>query len=189
MSLLFKVENKRVVPHVETLLLYPFNEIWERDNTEDKTEAIEDFTYIEFMGSVKKTNPFSGYHSDIKASKIQEAIITREDWSPDTLIVIGIAVLEKMQREASVTYNYYISAKIAAEKMQNFFETFDINTVNTKTLNPLYKPKDITSALLDTSRVLQNLKELEEKVDNEIYESAKIKGKKEVSPLSRRDSL
>ena len=42
-----------------------------------------------------------------------------------------------------------MAAKKAAEKMQQFFLNFDMNRVNIKTGMPIYKPKDITSAVAD----------------------------------------
>ena len=54
MSLLFTIESKIVKPYTETLLISPFREIWERDTNAGKFTAIDEFTYIEFMTSVKK---------------------------------------------------------------------------------------------------------------------------------------
>ena len=189
MSLLFKVDKKIVSPNVETLLISPYKEIWERDTTPDKRYATEDLAYIEFCASVKKSNPYSGYGEDVKKNKIKSDIITRENWREDELIVEAIKKLQVMQREASPSYNYYIAAKNAAEKIQDFFNNFDMNEVNIKTGAPIYKPKDVTSALNDTSRVLQNFNELRDKVDNEIYEATKNKGEKRISTLANPDSL
>jgi hypothetical protein len=82
-----------------------------------------------------------------------------------------------------------MAAKSAAEKMQLFFTTFSMADVNLRTGAPIYKPKDITAALNDTSRVLENLNTLREKVDNEIFEEIKKKGQKIVSPFADPSSL
>lgn len=189
MSLLFIVENKTVKPHPETLRVFPFNQIWERDETPEKLEAMEDFTYIEFVTSMKRSNPYAGYTEDIRRDKVKLDVIKRNDWIEDDLIREGMAQLIRFQKEASITYNYYMSAKKAAEKMQDFFNTFDINTCNAKTGNPLYKPKDITSALNDTSKVIENLSLLREKVENELFEEVKNKGQKMVSPFANPGTL
>ena len=181
MAFLFIVEDKRVTPTIEVLLMSPFKEIWERDQTPTKAEAIEDFTYIEFVASVKKSNPYSGYPESLRKQKVIADVITRPHWVPDPLIMQGIQKLLKIQMEASPTFAYLQSAVSAANKMKEFFDTFDFDTVNEKTGNPLWKPKDITSAIIDTGRILQNLTELKEKVDNDIYENTKVKGQKEVS--------
>lgn len=190
MSLLFTVESKVVSPTTQVLLIPPFKEIWERDKSEDKRYAIEDFSYIEFMASIQKSNPYSGYAEHQRPEKIIKDIITREDWDQeDPLLVYGIAKLKEFQAEASVTYNYYMAAKSAAEKMQQFFIGFSMSDVNLRTGAPIFKPKDITSALNDTSRVLENLNTLREKVDNEVFEEIKKKGQKVVSPFADPTSL
>jgi hypothetical protein len=190
MSLLFTVESKVVSPNTESLLIPPFKEIWERDTTKDKRYAIEDFSYIEFMASIQKSNPYSGYPEHQRPEKIIKDIITRAEWDQeDPLLIAGIAKLKEFQVEASVTYNYYMSAKVAAEKMQQFFINFSMNQVNERTGAPIFKPRDITSALNDTSRVLENLNTLREKVDNEVFEEVKKKGQKIVSPFADPSSL
>ncbi|MDV7402984.1 hypothetical protein RZS08_66790, partial [Arthrospira platensis SPKY1] len=186
---MFTVDKKIVRPNTETLLISPFKEIWERDSSKDKRFAIEDFSYIEFVTSVKKSNPYSGYHSSVKKDKIRQDVITRKDWEEDHLIKTAMEVLEKMQREASFSYNYYQSARRAAEKLQDFFNTFDMNDVNIKTGNPLWKPSDITNAVKQTGEVLKNLNDLEEKVDNEMFETNKNKGQKVISPFANPESL
>ena len=82
-----------------------------------------------------------------------------------------------------------MSAKRAIYKIQTFFDTFDLNAVNEKTGMPLYKPKDVTTTVNDTERVLQNLTTLQEKVDNELFETTKTKGQKIVSPFANPDTL
>jgi hypothetical protein len=190
MSLLFTVESKVVSPTTETLLIFPFREIWERDDSKDKRFAIEDFSYIEFMASIQKSNPYSGYPENQRPEKIIKDIITRAEWDQeDPLLLAGIEKLKEFQAEASVTYNYYMAAKSAAEKMQHFFINFSMSDVNLRTGAPIFKPKDITSALNDTSRVLENLNTLREKVDNEVFEEVKKRGQKIVSPFADPNSL
>lgn len=189
MSYLFTIENKVVKPNLETLMVSPFREIWERDTNPGKFTASNEFAYIEFMSSVKKTNPYKGYGIEERQIRLNKDIMGHENYAPDELVLAGISWLIDHQKSASATYNYYLSAKIAAEKMQNFFNDFDIQAVNIKTGNPLYKPKEITSALIDTSKVLENLISLEEKVNNEIFETIKNKGQKIVSPFANPDSL
>ena len=189
MSLLFTVEKKVVSPTTQVLLISPFKDIWERDKSEDKRYAIEDFSYIEFMASIQKSNPYSGYTEENRADKIVKDIISRKNWKEDALITKGIAKLKEFQAEASVTYNYYMAAKSAAEKMQQFFVNFSMNDVNLRTGAPIYKPKDITSALNDTSRVLENLNSLREKVDNEVFEEVKNRGQKVISVFADPSSL
>lgn len=189
MSMLFIIEGKAVMPNPETLLISPFKEIWERDKSKNKSKAMEEFAYIEFMSSIKKSNPFRQYPQERKHEIIKEAIITQPKWKPDKLVKEGIKKIEKFQKEASTTYSYYMAAKRAAEKMQDFFNNVDLTAVNPKTLNPIYKPRDITSALNDTEKVLSNLKALEKRVEEELYEKVRSRSNKEISPFADPNSL
>lgn len=184
MSLLFTVENKAVIPYPETLLVSPFKEIWDRDKTKDKRYATEEFTYIEFVTSQKKSNPYAGYDDSKRAAKVHEDVITRTDWHPDSLVKAGIEKMVEFQKEASVTYTYYMSCRKAAEELKNFFTTVDMTMTNERTGNPVYKPKDITSALNDVNNITNNLNSLKEKVEQELYESTKTKGQKTISPFA-----
>ena len=189
MAFLFIVSDKTVFPNPETLLISPFKEIWNRDKTKEKYSALEDFAYIEFMASMKKSNPYRQYSGKEKEEKVRQATITRKNWDIDILISGGIDKIYKFQQEASTTFNYYMAAKRAAEKMQDFFNDVNISEVNPKTFNPIYKPRDITSALNDTEKVLSNLKSLEQKVEEELYEETKNRSNKEISFFADPDSL
>ena len=115
MSHLFTVENNVAIPNTETLLISPFKEVWERDKSKDKGQAIKEFTFVELMSSKKKANPYSGYSDDTRFEKLKEALFD-EDWEPDNLIEQCLAKINEFQKEASPTYSYYLSVIEAAEK-------------------------------------------------------------------------
>jgi hypothetical protein len=182
MAYLFTVENGIVKPNTETLLITPFNEIWERDTTKYKAQAIKEFTFIEFMSSKLKTNPYAGYAELNRLNKLKELYFDA-DWVMDPLIEQGLAYIVEFQKEASPTYTYYASVLLAAEKMKNFFIEFDINEKNTRTGLPVYKPGDITRALNDTDKVLQNINSMKDKVEQELFEQTKTRSNKQINPF------
>ena len=181
MAYLFVTENGIAKPNTETLLISPFKEIWGRDPSVDKDIAIKEFTFIEFMSSKKKANPYAGYADDARYAKLKGELFS-EDWEMDTLIEAGLVKIKNFQEEGSVTYKYYTSAVTAAEKMIKFFQDFSFSTLGPRGL-PLYKPRDITSALNDTNKVLQNLNTMKEKVEQELFEQTKNRGNKEINPF------
>jgi hypothetical protein len=187
MSFLFTVENRAVKPNTETLLISPFKEIWARDTSKDKANALEDFAYIEFMTSSKKTNPYAGYTNELRHTRLIEDVVTRKSWKADSLIKKAMSKMIEFQEEGSLTYRYYMSNKKAAEQMESFFNDFDIKEVNMKTGNPIYKPKDITTAIKDAEDVLTKLNNLKAKVEQELFESSKIKSQKIISPFADPD--
>jgi|SRR6187402_909413 len=182
MGILFTVENGIVKPNPNTLLIEPFKTIWERDTTPIKSLASKEFTYIEFMSSKMKDNPYRGYDDDLRHLRLVKEFLP-EGWNPDKLIEQGLIKVAEFQKEASETYSYFISVINAANKMKQFFDSFDMNAKNERTGLPIYKPKDITGAMIDTEKVLQNINAMKEKVEQELFETTKTRSNKQVNPF------
>lgn len=184
MSYLFKIENNKVSPEPEILLVDPFKKIWSRDKSKKKEKALSEFAYIEFMTSMLKTNPYRQYPEDQKHDVVKKAIIKDKKWDPDKLVNQGIEYIKDIQHEGSTSYMFYLANKIAAEKMRYFFENVDVNERNPKTGLPVRKPADIINAMIKAQDVLTNLKNLEKKVEEQLYESSRKMNNKEVSIFS-----
>ena len=180
---LFKVEGNLVVPTEHALIIPPYSDIWNRDKDAEKLTAKREFAYIELMCSYKKSNVFRGYSEDKRHIEILKAIYKEdaESFIVDELIKEGIKLYEKLRVEASPTLQYYLSAKIGAEKMVEWLSTFDMETTNERTGLPLYKPREITSALKDSYDVMKTLNAMEEKVNEQIFESVKTIANKEIN--------
>jgi hypothetical protein len=189
MAYLFQINGKAVFPNPETILISPFKEIWERDLSKDKENAIQEFAYIEFMTSMLKSNPYREYPEVKKDEIIRKDIITQIDWNPDDLVLEGMKKIQELQKEGSITYTYWMSNKSAIEKMIDFFNNFDIDERNFKSGMPIYKPKDITSAVADAEKTLGTLSALKSKVEEELYEKSKMRSDKVISPFANPDSL
>ena len=180
---LFKVEGTLVVPTEHALLIPPYSDIWNEDTSKGKENAKRDFAYIELNCSYKKSNPFKGYNDEIRKQKVGEAVY-REDYATfveSEYIIEGMKLYSILRVEAAPTLQYYLSAKKGAEKMMLWLDDFDMNTTNARTGLPLYKPRDITSALKDTYDVMKTLNALEEKVYEQIFETVRTKGGKEIN--------
>jgi len=178
---LFIVEKLKVMPHPSTLLIYPFKDIWENDDTHNKDVALLEFAYIEFMCSYDKSNDFIGYELEERPNKILDAIlisnedIDREDILNSNLIKDGIRTYNKLQNDASPSIRLYEASLQASDKLVSFFDTLDM-TERTKGGTPVYKPADITRALKDVNDVLKTLSSLKATIHQELVEAAKGKG-------------
>ena len=189
MAYLFSVEGKIVQPNTETLLVSPFKEIWARDKSKGKENALEEFTYIEFMTSMLKSNPYKGYAPEVKEEVIKKAVITQDGWTPDNLIHQGIRYIFDLQKDGSPTFTLYLSALMAKDKLEKFFRTVDLDERSPKTGLPIYKPKELSSAMLDFDKITASLAALAKKVEEELFDSIKTRGAKEISPFADPNSL
>jgi len=189
MAFLFEINEKTVFPNAETLLIYPFKEIWERDKSKRKDKALEDFAYIEFVTSMRKSNPFRQYPEEKKEEIVKKEIITQKDWKPDELIKAGIEKVLEFQKKASTSFSYYMANKIAIEKTIDFLKDGLDYKLTNKSGTPIYKYTDISRGAKDAYAVLQSLNSLAKKVEEELYEETKNKSDKEVSPFADPSSL
>jgi hypothetical protein len=182
---LFRVEGHLVVPTEHALLIYPYSEIWKRDEDPKKAEAKREFAYIELNMSYKKSNPYKGFADDVRKQKVLEAVYRTdaEFFVEDELIVEAMELYDKLRLEAAPTLQYYLSAKSGAEKMMSWLNDFNMDTKNERTGLPLYKPRDITLALKDSYDVMKTLNTMEEKVYEQLFESMKTRGNKEINPF------
>lgn len=189
MSWLFQIQDKAVFPNPETLMIHPFNEIWDRDSSPGKETAIKELSYIEFMSSMMKSNPYREYGEDRKELVILQEVVRDPSWKPDQLVSAGIAKIKEFQTEGSATYRYWLANLTALEKQIEFFNSVDINERNFKTGNPIYKAKDIPDAVAIAERVLTSHTALKNKVDEELFESSKMRSQKTISPFANPESL
>lgn len=187
---LFNVINQVVMPTTEILLISPFKEIWERDYSEHKFYAIKEFTFIEFMCSPKKANPFIGYtDKEERAKKIIANIYSKEivhvsiadKWMPDDLVIDGMKVYIQFLKEAAPSLSFLESAEKACDTLKDFFNTVDLHQTNAKGAL-LYKPRDITSALKDTESTIKQIFALREKVEQELFETSKTLKNRVINP-------
>ena len=182
MAFLFTIEKNIARPHAETLLTSPFKEIWKRDKSKDKSLALKEFSFIEFMMSKKKTNPFSQYEPEVRLKEVTHMLFKDEDWVPDELVQEGMKKLHDFQTEGSTAYSFLLAAETALEKIKKFFLNIDLNE-RTKSGNSVFKVKEITSAFNDISDNLKNLHAAREMVEQELYESSKIRNNREINPF------
>ena len=184
MAYLFKIEGKTVFPAEETLMTEPFKSIWARDKNKDKETALKEFAYIEFMVSKLASNPYKGYSETVRPKIIVEDLFEGK-YKPDDLVKAGIKKLADFQKNSSPNYSLYLNAIKAKETLENFLGTVDLQKINFKTGAPMYKPKEISSSLLDLDKVATSLNALEKKIEEELYDVMKTKGQKEISPFAK----
>ena len=187
---LFIVEHLKVMPHPSVLLIHPFKQIWEEDETEGKDIALIKFSFVEFMCSYDKSNEFIGYELDERGDKILAAILSPNgeinavDIKENVLVLEAINMYIQFQIQASPSIRLYEAALQASNKLVDFFDTLDMNE-RTKGGTPVYKPADITRALKDVNDVLKTLAGLKATIHQELVEATKGKGGRTINYFER----
>lgn len=184
MAEIFHIENSQVRPTIEILLIHPFGEIWDRDVCPKKSTALKEFSYIEFLLSPKKTNPFAGYKEELKSDKIIESLFKGEPWQPDTLVKLACEEYTDFLKNASPSWRYYMAVRASVENVREFLETVDLQERNEKGM-PVYKINDVINAQTKANEVLKSLTDLEERVQQELFESSRTKAGKEINHFEK----
>lgn len=182
MAYLFVVENSVAKPNTETLLIEPYKSIWDRDTSKDKSRAVKEFTYIEFMVSKKKTNPYAGYDENRRKEELKKLLGFPQEWEGDIHIVDAMKKLEELQTEASPSYTFLMAAETAANKLKDFFNSFDMNERNPRTGVPIFSPKSISSSINDAEQNIRTLHNIREKVEQELFEATKTRSNRDINP-------
>ena len=188
MALLFHIDGYKVTPYPEALLISPFKEIWERDTSKSKTRAYKDFAYIEFMGSLMKSNPFHQYPKEEKERLIKNRVIRDSKYKPDKLVLDGIKFLQDMQTNGSNAYRLLQQSYAQLDKLEKFLQKIDLNE-KTKAGYYVWKPKDIYEHLGKLKGAFEGLKELEDALFKEITDAYKVRGGKAISYFSNPKNL
>jgi hypothetical protein len=210
---IFIIENNVVKPSVEILLLYPFNEIWERDTSENKSTALKDFKFIEFFCSFKKTNPFcdillkNDFRKDKDLNfdtisncildetyiqnnfKDREFVVKKEvygdgDYLTDDLILKAVVKYEQWNSENISSISYYRTSLFGAEKLKSTIVGMDFSE-RTTTGSAVYKPTDLVKALENTDKICKNLITLKEQVYQDVTDSLKTKSNKTINSFEK----
>lgn len=185
---LFEVYNGKAIPSAHALLIDPYKSMWNKDTSKDKDEAINMFSYVEFLLSPKKSNIFFGYDDKIKPAKIKQRIWGNEHYiSPvySTSEIIGLIQAYKEDLEnSSISYATLNDAILTAQNTREYLR--DVNLGETTPSGALkLKPKDVTGALKEIPDIIKTLETTRDNVLAEIKESAKSRNNREIGFFER----
>ena len=182
---IFLLENNVVKPTPESLMLDPIKKIWDRDKSPKKEKALKEISYIEFMKSFKKTNPFIGYDDFTRHRKICEFVFQDSKYIPDAVVKQAMTMYDELQNEGSLSLRYYKSLVKGVEKIIKFVEDVNLNERDVKNA-AIWNPSVITNVTKTAGDTLRQLNTMREQVEQELYESSKTRGNREINPFEIR---
>jgi len=178
MAQIFDISNGEVVLTPEGLSIPSFKRIWDRDKSKDKNRALNEIRYVVFM-----KDPVRSPYKDIEATRkdvmVKEDIFGDVEWAPDSFVKEAMADYEELR--ISTTLRLLRSAKIATEKLANYFEDVDFSLVDPSTGKPVYSARELSSNLGSVGSIIKSLITLEDAAKREMLENSHIKGGSEIS--------
>lgn len=186
---MFTITNGIVIPNPETLAIWPFSQIYNRDQTSHKDRANLDWKFIEFYCSPKRTNVFGGYPSGIiRRDKIVENLRKTDplyEVENDTLILEAIDQYMEFWNNASPSLSYYLANVSAVEKVKQSLLDLDMDERNPRTGAKVHTFKSVTDGIKNCDDVLTKLNSTRDRVEQELYDITKSKGNRSINHFER----
>jgi hypothetical protein len=187
MSKLFIIENNVCKPQEEVLLITPFKEIWESDETTHKEDAIKKFTFMEFYASKSNSNPYAEYDSQKRLEELSKNYLDRQYFRYNELpeeLIHGIHSIEIFQREGSASMRLYEGLLASVDKLIDFLNDID-PSATTMTGTLIMKPVDILNSVAKAKDAVVSLDGLRKQIEQEQLETSRTKGNKVIGHYER----
>lgn len=174
MAKIFDLVDNKVVVKPESLLIYPFSEIWARDKSKDKLKAFKEITYIWFYTDFDSV--VYDYEESNKHKTICEDIIVDKSFKPDTLVTKGIEVYKKLSTTPTMEM---LEAQIKViHKMKLYFEDIDF------TEDDIDK---VTKAIINVPKLMEAINQAKEICRKEQQTGERVIGNKTQSMFENGD--
>lgn len=174
----FDIEGGDVKFQPEFLAVPAFKKLWDRDKTKNKHKAYNELSYVVFLCDNTLANPYRSMSETLKEEILKRDILGDIDYKIDDDLKKALETFLKIKETTSS--RLLKSAKIAADKLADYFENkvnFDEVDINGK---PLYSARDLASNLGAVGKIIESLKKLEEQVIKEQLDGGSARGGAEI---------
>lgn len=170
---LFQLKNNQVIVDPDALAIPVFLEIWERDTSKTKERAWRELAYIYY--TIDFQSGYQGPSLDERIKNVSRDFMKDEKWTPDKMVKDAMDWYEQNQYDALPSLRLLEGSLIAANKMDKFFRTFDMNE-RMENMKPVFSSKEISSSLKDIGGIIASIEKLKDTVKKEMSTSTKVRG-------------
>lgn len=171
---LFDLKGLVVTAHPEALLVPEFKAIWDSDDSEDKSKALRELSFVYFMSDYKSPYVLSLTPDRLKPV-VSKDFMKDEDYSPSSLVLEAIAKYKQLQKTPSMGL---LEASIKTiHNLTNYLENVDLEERDSRD-KPIYKPSDVTNSLKSIGGIVESLNKVRSLVEKEITQSGTLRGQR-----------
>lgn len=182
---LLELVGDHVFPTVHILMIEPFKSMWENDRSDNHENCLKDFSYIEFMCSPKKSNPYFGYTDiEMREKVVKKEVYKDENYSISSDILLGTMKYNELLANSSPSFPLLNDAIAGAEKNRVWCKDFDLDE-RTPNGAAVLKPADINRALKEIPSIVRLLEDTRDKVNKELAEASKTRRDREINHFER----
>jgi len=158
---LLELEGMAGIPSPQITHITPFDNIIERDDSENHSEASKELAYIHFMGHYESA--YANLPEDRRKEKVIKDIFGRDsDWEPDEVVEKG---LEKYKELTESEYIRLLNAaRSGANQLIEYFKQLDLQERD-KNDKLVHKAKDVIKNISEIGEVVEGMDKLKEQIE------------------------
>lgn len=180
---IFEIRDKRVHVSEHALMVPVFKRIWEADKSKTKDSATRKLSYVEFMSSPLRSNPYYELSPEKRATQLGIDLFKDEAYEPDDDVVEAIEWYRSMYNSAVLSLYMYDSVAMAVRSMAEYFRDVDYTGKEGKSGDD---PSKVHAMVIKTKELLGSLEDLRNSVEEEVYAVLKHRGNKQINPFEMR---
>ena len=168
---LFKLEGYNLTISEEAYMLKPFKDLWKRDKSKGKEQALQELAYIYFMEDTRSDyQVYIDKEERSKQVKLGEGL--KESWKPDKLVIEAQEFYASFKSEAALLLE---DIRVAITKLREFIKTIDLSATDDKG-KPIYTLNTYTATIKQIPELITSLDEAERTIAKETIGNDKVRG-------------
>jgi hypothetical protein len=174
----FDIEGGNVKFQPEFLAVPSFKKIWDKDKSKNKHKAYNELSYVVFLCDNTLSNPYRSMSENLRSEVLKRDVLGKLDYKISEDLERALKTFNQLKETTSS--RLLKAAKIAADKLADYFEDkvdFDLLDLNGK---PVYSARDLASNLGAVGKIIESLKKLEEQVTKEQLDGGMARGGAEI---------
>lgn len=171
---LFKYQGFNLTISEEAFMLKPFKDLWKRDKSKNKEQALQELAYIYFMEDTR--SDYQVYiDKEERSRQIKLGEGMKESWKPDKLVLEAEEFYAGFKSEAALLLE---DIRVAITKLREFIKTIDLSATDDKG-KPIYTLNTYTATIKQIPELITSLDEAEKTIAKETVSQDKVRGSAE----------
>lgn len=162
---IFEIVNYQVTFSPQALLIAPFREIWDLDQSEDKRVASDELAYVYFMCDDRSDHMYILDEQERHNVVVNSLENLDEDWIRPQYIERAMEYYKKYSETTST--RLLRSTRGIVERISGFLDTVDVNERDLKTNKPVFDINKIVTAVEKIPKLVKSINEIEQEVVKE----------------------
>jgi hypothetical protein len=162
---LFEIVNDVVTFSPQALMVKPFKEIWDKDESEGKTMATLELAYIYYVAD-ERSDFMHILDTDERVAEIKTFIDLPDNFDHTRKeLVRAVHYYEKLSETTST--KLLQSTRLVLQKISQFLDNIDLDERDDRTKKPVHDIGKITSSVEKIPKLIKAINEIEKEVIKE----------------------